>query len=66
MTVSGGRSVFVPRFEFYVFAPAGAYDPNRTANPRSGFWSLNPYWSMNVMPTAVDRTARWRVCRTRA
>jgi hypothetical protein len=49
--ISGGRPVFVQRFEFDVIAPTGAYDPTRLANPSSGFWSLNPYWAMTVMPT---------------
>ncbi|RKP53529.1 SphA family protein [Pararobbsia silviterrae] len=49
--ISGGRPVFVQRFEFDVIAPTGAYDPNKLVNPSSGFWSLNPYWSMTFLPT---------------
>ncbi|WP_322044689.1 transporter [Paraburkholderia sp. J67] len=50
--ISGGRPVFVQRFEFDVIAPTGAYDPNKLVNPGSGFWSLNPYWSATFLPTA--------------
>lgn len=49
--ISDGRPVFVQRFEFDVIAPTGAYDPNKLVNPSSGFWSLNPYWSVTVLPT---------------
>ena len=50
--ISGGRPVFAQRFEFDVIAPTGAYDPTRLVNPGSAFWSLNPYWSVTVLPTA--------------
>jgi hypothetical protein len=48
---SGGRPVFVQRFEFDVIAPTGAYDPTKLVNQGSNFWSLNPYWSMTFLPT---------------
>ncbi|WP_232071746.1 SphA family protein [Paraburkholderia pallida] len=49
--ISNGRPVFVQRFEFDVTAPTGAYDPNKLVNPSSGFWSLDPHWSVTVLPT---------------
>lgn len=49
--ISGGRPVFVQRFELDVLAPTGAYNPNRLINPSSGYWSLNPYWAMTFLPT---------------
>jgi hypothetical protein len=49
--ISGGRPVFVHRFEFDVIAPTGAYDPTKLVNPGSNFWSLNPYYAFTWLPT---------------
>jgi hypothetical protein len=49
--ISGGRPVFVQRFELDIIAPTGSSDPSKLVNQGDGFWSLNPYWSMTFLPT---------------
>ena len=47
-----GRTVFADRFDFDVISPTGQYNRADDINPGSGFWSLNPYWAMTLLPTA--------------
>lgn len=46
-----GRPVFDMRFEFDTLFPIGSYNRHRDINPSAGFWSINPYWAMTVLPT---------------
>jgi hypothetical protein len=46
-----GRPVFVQRFDFDVISPTGQYNRADDINPSAGFWSLNPYWAMTLLPT---------------
>jgi hypothetical protein len=49
--IRGGRPVFAQRIEFDVVSPTGGYDTSKDINPSSGFWSVNPYWAVTVLPT---------------
>lgn len=49
--IEGGRPVFAQRMEFDVVSPSGSYNSAKDINPSSGFWSLNPYWAITVLPT---------------
>jgi hypothetical protein len=49
--IRGGRPVFAQRVEFDVVSPSGSYDTSKDINPSSGFWSINPYWAITVLPT---------------
>jgi hypothetical protein len=49
--IRGGRPVFAQRMEFDVISPTGSYDTSKDINPSSGFWSINPYWAVTVLPT---------------
>ena len=49
--IRGGRPVFAQRIEFDVVSPSGGYDTSKDINPSSGFWSVNPYWAVTVLPT---------------
>ena len=49
--MADGRPVFAQRFEFDVISPTGQYNHADDINPSSGFWSLNPFWAMTVLPT---------------
>ncbi|EKN00396.1 MULTISPECIES: transporter [Acidocella] len=58
--IRGGRPVFAQRMEFDVISPSGSYDTSKDINPSSGFWSINPYWSVTVLPTAkTELSARF-------
>ena len=52
MVMRNGHPFFEQRFEFDVISPTGSYDTSKDINPSSGFWSINPYWSFTVLPTA--------------
>lgn len=47
----GGGMVFAERFEFDVISPTGQSNLADNINPSSGFWSLNPFWAMTILPT---------------
>jgi hypothetical protein len=49
--VVDGRPVLTQRFEFDVISPTGQYERADDINPSSGFWSLNPFWALTVMPS---------------
>jgi hypothetical protein len=49
--IRGGRPVFAQRMEFDVISPSGSYDTSKDINPSSGFWSINPYWAVTILPT---------------
>ncbi len=49
--MADGRPVFAQRFEFDVISPTGQYNHADDINPSSGFWSLNPFWAMTILPT---------------
>lgn len=51
-TIMDGRPVFSQRFEFDTVSPIGIYNTQKDINQSSGFWSLNPYWAMTVLPVA--------------
>ena len=46
----GGRQVLSWRAEIDFIAPIGGFDPTRDINQSSGFWSINPYISVTVLP----------------
>jgi Putative MetA-pathway of phenol degradation len=46
----GGRQVLSWRAEIDFIAPTGGFDPTRDINQSSGFWSINPYISVTVLP----------------
>jgi hypothetical protein len=52
----GGRQVLSWRAEIDFIAPTGGFDPTRDINQSSGFWSINPYISVTVLPLP-----RWEV-----
>ena len=57
--IMGGRPVFSWRTEFDVIAPVGAFDGSKDVNQSSGYWSINPYVAMTVLPTPkTEMTAR--------
>jgi len=39
------------RFEFDFIAPTGAYNPHKDLNAGTNFWSINPYYTITVLPT---------------
>ena len=43
--------MFAQRFEFDVISPTGQSNHADNINPSSGFWSLNPFWAMTLLPT---------------
>jgi hypothetical protein len=47
----GDGMVFAQRFEFDVISPTGQSNHAYNINPSSGFWSLNPFWAMTLLPT---------------
>jgi len=47
----GGGMVFAERFEFDVISPTGQSNRADNINPSSGFWSLNPFWAITLLPT---------------
>jgi hypothetical protein len=47
----GGRMVFAERFEFDVISPTGQSNHADDINPSSGFWSLNRFWAITLLPT---------------
>ncbi len=49
--IRGGRPVFAQRVEFDVVSPSGSYNTSMDINPSSGFWSINPYWAITLLPT---------------
>ena len=55
----GGRPVFSWRSAFDTIAPIGAWDSSKDINQSSGFWSLNPYLAMTILPTSsLELSAR--------
>lgn len=50
--IIGGRPIFDQRFEFDVISPIGAFNRAKDINQSAGYWSLNPYWTMTLLPTA--------------
>jgi len=58
-TISDGRPVFTERFEFDVISPIGTYNKHADINQSAGFWSINPYWALTVLPVPkLELTAR--------
>jgi hypothetical protein len=49
--VTIGGIVFAQRLEFDVISPTGQSNRLDNINPSSGFWSLNPFWAMTLLPT---------------
>jgi hypothetical protein len=50
---------YVQRLEAAVIAPTGAYDPAKSVNPGSNFWSFNPYWAATAW-MSPKWTVSWR------
>jgi hypothetical protein len=45
-----GRDVFSHRIEVDVVAPVGKYDAHKNLNQSSNYVSINPHWSLTVVP----------------